>query len=98
MDIQNLTASQLRDRAIAQANQRAAAPGTANAGTAERSVVDVELSSVAQTLRSITEDARPPFDQARVDAIRSAISEGRYHVDPQRLAHNFLRIESELFQ
>jgi len=98
MDIQNLTASQLRDRAIAQANQRMSSPGTPNSGTAERSVVDVELSAVAQTMRSISEDARPPFDQARVDAIRSAISEGRYHVDPERLAQNFIRIESDIFQ
>ncbi len=98
MDIQNLTASQLRDRAIAQANQRTASPNTSTSANAERSVVDVELSAVAQTLRSVTEDSRPPFDQVRVDAIRTAISEGRYHVDPQRLAQNFLRIESDIFQ
>ncbi len=98
MDIQNLTASQLRDRAIAQANQRTTSPSTSNLGGTDRSAVDVELSAIAQTLRSITEDARPPFDQARVDAIRTAISEGRYHVDPQRLAQNFMRIESDIFQ
>lgn len=98
MDIHNLTASQLKDRAIALANQRTASPNVANAEQPERSVVSVELSSVAQTLRSITEDSRPAFDQSKVDAIRSAISEGRYHVDPQRLAHNFTRIESEIFQ
>lgn len=98
MDIQNLTASQLRERAIAQSNQRSPSSPTLSVEQSERSVVSVELSSVAQTLRSITEDARPAFDQSRVDAIRNAISEGRYHIDPQRLAQNFTRIESEIFQ
>jgi flagellar biosynthesis anti-sigma factor FlgM len=30
------------------------------------------------------------FDEGRVDAIRQAISEGRYHVDPERLAQKIL--------
>jgi negative regulator of flagellin synthesis FlgM len=98
MDIHNLTASQLRDRAIAHANQRPASSGSLNSEQSERSVVSVELSSVAQTLQSIAGDSRPAFDQARVEAIRDAISQGRYHIDPQRLALNFTRIESEIFQ
>jgi flagellar biosynthesis anti-sigma factor FlgM len=30
------------------------------------------------------------FDEGRMDAIRQAISEGRYHVDPERLAQKIL--------
>ncbi|MBY6186082.1 flagellar biosynthesis anti-sigma factor FlgM [Marinobacter hydrocarbonoclasticus] len=36
------------------------------------------------------------IDQAKVDAVRQAISEGRYHVDPERLAQNITKFENEL--
>jgi len=35
-------------------------------------------------------------DTARVDDIRRAIAEGRYHVDPVRLAQKFLELENDL--
>ena len=98
MDIQKLNPGQLRERAIAQSNQRAPASTPSSTGVSGRPAVDVELSSAAQTLRQVTGDARPPFDQARVEAIRGAIANGNYHVDPQRLAQNFMRIESDIFQ
>ncbi|GAA4890619.1 flagellar biosynthesis anti-sigma factor FlgM [Ferrimonas pelagia] len=36
------------------------------------------------------------IDQAKVDSIKAAIAEGRYHVDPEKLADNIARFESEL--
>lgn len=101
MDIQSLNASQLREqlreRAISQGTNRTSAT-TAQGGAVGRSVDDVELSTAAQTLRQASSDTRAPFDQARVESIRSAIAEGRYHVDPERLASNFMRIEYDIFQ
>ncbi|MBY5992925.1 flagellar biosynthesis anti-sigma factor FlgM [Ferrimonas balearica] len=36
------------------------------------------------------------IDQAKVDAVKQAIAEGRYHVDPERLASNITKFENEL--
>ncbi|MBY5922075.1 flagellar biosynthesis anti-sigma factor FlgM [Ferrimonas balearica] len=36
------------------------------------------------------------IDQGKVDAIKQAIAEGRYHVDPERLAQNITKFENEL--
>ncbi|MEM1433104.1 MAG: flagellar biosynthesis anti-sigma factor FlgM [Pseudomonadota bacterium] len=42
--------------------------------------------------------AEPEIDQSRVNSIKARISEGTYHVDPGRLASNFLELESLLDQ
>ncbi|ADN76871.1 anti-sigma-28 factor, FlgM [Ferrimonas balearica DSM 9799] len=36
------------------------------------------------------------IDQGKVDSIKQAIAEGRYHVDPERLAQNITKFENEL--
>ena len=58
----------------------------------------VELSDGARALRSAANQLAelPAVDSARVDEIRRAISEGRYHVDPVRLAQKFLELENDL--
>jgi len=58
----------------------------------------VELSDGAQALRSAANAAAdlPAIDSARVNAIRQAIAEGRYHVDPVRLAQKFQEFEHDL--
>jgi negative regulator of flagellin synthesis FlgM len=58
----------------------------------------VELSDGARTLRSAARVVAdlPAVDSSRVDEIRRAISEGRYHVDPVRLAQKFLELENDL--
>jgi len=58
----------------------------------------VELSEGAQALRSAAGAAAelPAVDSARVNAIRQAIAEGRYHVDPVRLAQKFQELEHDL--
>jgi negative regulator of flagellin synthesis FlgM len=40
--------------------------------------------------------ALPVVDQARVDAVASALREGRYVVDPQRVADRLLRMDQDL--
>ena len=53
---------------------------------------EVSLSDRAKSLTQATAGAAP-FDAAKVDAIREAITEGRYHVDPERLAQRFMDLE-----
>ena len=50
-----------------------------------------QLASVEQTLQSL-----PAVNEGRVAEIRTAIQEGRYQVDPQRIADKLLRFEQEL--
>ena len=38
----------------------------------------------------------PEMDMAKIDAIKLAISEGHYKVDPEKLAKNIANLESEL--
>ena len=38
----------------------------------------------------------PPTDRARVDAVRQALANGDYEVDPQRIAARIVRLERDL--
>ncbi len=80
--------------------------GTAESGAASGSqrnesstpADQVDLSSNVQTMKSLEAKIHtfPEVDHTKVEAIRSAIAEGRYHVDPVRLAERFIALESEL--
>lgn len=49
---------------------------------------ELQLSDVArQAMRE------PEFDRAKVEAIKTAIQEGKYPVDSRRIAENFVAIE-----
>lgn len=60
---------------------------------------NVQLSAAAQVLAEATESANnaSDVDLGRVQEIRSAIEQGTYHVDPERLAANFVGLERQLF-
>ncbi|MCB1686729.1 MAG: flagellar biosynthesis anti-sigma factor FlgM [Pseudomonadales bacterium] len=58
---------------------------------------EVSLSDSAKSLARANTDS-PHFDAARVDAIRQAIAQGRYHVDPERLAERFISLEKQINQ
>ncbi|AQP35573.1 flagellar biosynthesis anti-sigma factor FlgM [Vibrio anguillarum] len=40
--------------------------------------------------------SQPSFDSAKVAAIKDAIANGSYRVDPERLADNMIKFEKEL--
>jgi negative regulator of flagellin synthesis FlgM len=40
--------------------------------------------------------ASPAYDTAKVAAIKEAIANGSYKVDPEKLADNMIKLESEL--
>jgi len=97
INFNNIGSNQIRDQ------NRAGTPAdvgrTGSESTAAQPREDrVELSGGAQALRSAASAAAdlPAVDSARVDSIRRAISEGRYHVDPVRLAQKFQEFEDDL--
>lgn len=59
---------------------------------------DVRLSDSARRLKALGEDLarQDAVDRDRVEEIRLAIAEGRYHVDPVRLAEKFIEFEGTL--
>ena len=61
-------------------------PGNKQATGAEESRVDLSSTSRAEAAMAGT----PVVDQARVDEIRQAISEGRFQVDTNRIADGLL--------
>ena len=100
IDINNIGATQIRERALAE-NARESSKSAEKASSGEaRGRVEVDLSGDAERLSRLEAEVRelPEIDQARVDEIRSQIAEGRYHVDPNRLAEKFIALESELAQ
>jgi negative regulator of flagellin synthesis FlgM len=50
-----------------------------------------QLAALEQAIRSL-----PDVDDARVNEIRQAITDGRYEVSPSRIADRLIRLEQEL--
>ena len=103
VDINNLGAGGVRDRQMAETREsgRKAAESADNGDsrTATARPTDVQLSDDARSLARLADsDTTATFDQSRVESIRQAISEGRYHVDPDRLAEKIMGLENELNQ
>ena len=48
----------------------------------------VSLSNVDQKIKD-----QPDFDRAKVEAIKSALKDGNYPLNPRRIAENFVAIE-----
>jgi negative regulator of flagellin synthesis FlgM len=62
--------------------------GAATAPTPPRASDVVSLSNVAERVK-----AEPDFDRAKVDAIKHAIQNGQYPLNPRRIAESFVAIE-----
>ena len=65
----------------APSSEAKAAPAPQNADT-------VNLSKVAQGVKDT-----PDFDRVKVEAIKTALREGTYPIDPRRIAENFVALE-----
>jgi negative regulator of flagellin synthesis FlgM len=61
-------------------------------------VSNIDVSDTARTLAALENHigTLPVVNENRVDAVRRAMDEGRYHVDPQRVADKMLRFEVDL--
>jgi negative regulator of flagellin synthesis FlgM len=78
-------APRVRD-AASQAGKGAALPG------------DVMITETARQLAALETELAglPAINDSRVAAVRRAIDEGRYQVDPQRIADKLVRMERDL--
>ncbi|ALR16228.1 MULTISPECIES: flagellar biosynthesis anti-sigma factor FlgM [Vibrio] len=58
----------------------------------------VSLSQQSKDVNKLQKDmaASPAYDTAKVAAIKEAIANGSYKVDPEKLADNMIKLESEL--
>lgn len=59
---------------------------------------NIDVSDTARTLAALESHigSLPVVNESRVDAVRRALDEGRYHVDPQRVADKMMRFEVDL--
>ena len=74
----------------------ATSDGRKTEGSATASNIDV--SDTARTMAALENriSTLPVVNESRVDAVRRAMDEGRYHVDPQRVADKMMRFEVDL--
>ena len=103
IEVNNSNAGQDRSIELNRAKTKADArpERRADAKTEVAGDVDsVEISRDAHSLRQLQTrlEQHDSFDQARVDAIREAIRDGRYPIDHERLANRFLELEKHLNQ
>ncbi|EJI1279600.1 flagellar biosynthesis anti-sigma factor FlgM [Vibrio vulnificus] len=68
---------------------------------AKKSNVGQDAVSLSQQSRDIEQlhqemASKPAFDAAKVAAIKEAIANGSYRVDPEKLADNMMKFENEL--
>jgi len=78
----------------------AAAPGGVPATGAASGASDVHITGTASSLATLETTLRdaPAVDAARVAAVRSAIDENRYTVNPDHIAAELLQMEHALAQ
>ena len=67
----------------------------AGAGKASSSSDSVHLSTQVQSLTSLVASSSV-FDASKVEEIKAAISEGRFHVDAEKVANGLLETVSDL--
>src|SRR3982751_6688660 len=61
-------------------------------------VSNIDVSDTARTLAALENHigTLSVVNESRVDAVRRAVDDGRYHVDPQRVADKMMRFEVDL--
>lgn len=64
------------------------AEGSAKSSASSPGADSVSLSNVTQKAM-----AEPDFDRAKVEAIKTALREGSYPINPSRIAENFVALE-----
>jgi negative regulator of flagellin synthesis FlgM len=59
---------------------------------------NIDVSDTARTLAALEDKIAtlPVVNESRVEVVRRALEEGRYHVDAQRVADKMLRFEGDL--
>ena len=82
----------------AQSSGATKAPEASSASPPQGSNDSVSLSGEAQVLQRLTDqiNAAPDVDLDKVEAIKQAISEGRFEVNPEKIAERMLEQDSLL--
>lgn len=72
--------------------------GSESVSESKGSADSVSLSQQGKAMGKLQQDmaSKPSFDSAKVAAIKEAISNGSYKVDPEKLADNMMKFEDEL--
>ncbi len=98
IDINGLPSPRRTETAAKQA-ERAAASDAARATPQLRSQDAVSLTEQAKQLGQLQQSMSqsPVVDQQRVQALRKAINDGQYKVDPDKLAKAMATLEQDLF-
>lgn len=86
-----------RSPARSESNASSTSSGSVSQSSTPRSDA-VSLSSQSKAMGEMHNEmaASPSFDSAKVAAIKEAIANGSYKVDPEKLADNMIKFENEL--
>lgn len=101
-DITSIHSSRLQQSGSRQSQRLDEADSKGSANTSSRPSSDgadkVSLTSTAARLKDIEHRlaSQTPVDNNRVKQVKSAISNGEYHVDPDRVAHKMINFEDSL--
>ena len=97
---------QVNTAATSRINTNAASKGSASQGAtaapaqaqATQKSDSVSITPQAQQLQNVQTKMAdmPDIDQKKVDEIKAAIAEGRYKIDPEKLATNIANFENDL--
>ncbi|MGC9007617.1 MAG: flagellar biosynthesis anti-sigma factor FlgM [Halothiobacillaceae bacterium] len=77
---------------------RAGSAASHNKRTGEAAADSITLTETGSQIAAASREmaATPAFDSAKVERIKELIAEGRYSIDPQRIANRFIELESSL--
>lgn len=100
IDINGLPSPRRTEVPAKQTDPRAVSTDASRQPTNVRPQDAVSLTDQAQQLNRLQQglaQQAPVVDQQRIQALRKAISEGQYKVDPEKLAKAMASLEQELF-
>jgi len=74
------------------------APVSQDSDATQQRQGEVSITSTASLLANLQQSlaARPAIDQSRVDAVSKALAEGKYTVNPDKIAHGLIQSERAL--
>lgn len=81
------------DKVSKKANATSAGLSSSSAGSQKSSAASSGADSVSFSNITQKAMAEPDFDRAKVEAIKQAISQGQYPLDPKRIAESFMAVE-----
>jgi negative regulator of flagellin synthesis FlgM len=101
MNIGNLTDLYSKDAITSKPGAKISAatqaPTASVPSTGKDNVTTASLSPVASTLAALEPELRAPeFDQAKVDAIKQAMQEGKFEVNASRVAEKLIASAQDL--